>query len=62
MFDLDLTDILDSEICDDQYVLYRSDCNIELTGKTRGGGVLIAVIAGYYLNALKLKFQVWPIT
>ncbi|XP_045471763.1 uncharacterized protein LOC123678670 [Harmonia axyridis] len=37
------SDILDSEICDDRYVLYRNDRNFDLTSKSRGGGVLIAV-------------------
>src|SRR5436190_6446778 len=39
-----LTDsIRDSELLDQRYNIYRTDRNRAVTGKTRGGGVLIAV-------------------
>lgn len=40
-------DISDSEIFDPRYVVFRKDRDIEVTGKKRGGGVLIAVQKKY---------------
>jgi hypothetical protein len=34
---------LDSEIFDNNWIIYRKDRNYELSGTTRGGGVLIAI-------------------
>lgn len=34
-------DILDSEICDSRYDVFRFDRRLEMTGKTTGGGVAI---------------------
>ena len=48
------TDIHSSELGLQNYLVFRNDRNLEATGKTRGGGVLIAVYSDF--KATKLDF------
>lgn len=49
-------DILDSEIVNYKYIVYRNDRNFDLTGATRGGGVLISVNSLFHTSLLDLDF------
>ncbi|XP_045463734.1 uncharacterized protein LOC123673294 [Harmonia axyridis] len=49
------SNISSSEICSDQYILYRKDRSFGLTTATRGGGVLVAVCSDSKVSYLDLS-------
>lgn len=48
-------DVLDSEICGNQYILFRSDRKFDLMTATRGGGMLIAVCSRLLAYSIDLS-------